>query len=234
MRFNRQDRSSTPEKKHHEERDKWARGGIQFIDPLEVPPVLDLLREYTYYYSIDYEKHCVNKDENLTGLLTKEEFRNILNKYVYPFSNEELDAIINLCPMNYNDRIQYKGFFNGIRRLGRPKTQCSLKKLLANNYEFFEKYETLSAQNFFTLKRNYDLRKYELEDIDFQALEQNTGEDNLENFNNNVIIENFLVKLSRDFFKTIKAVYPNQELTEGLIFKTLGIKPFEKVNFIQP
>ena len=53
-----------------EQRSKWAKGGIQYIDPLDVPEVIDLIREYTYYYGIDYEKACVQKDTLLKGLIS--------------------------------------------------------------------------------------------------------------------------------------------------------------------
>jgi Ca2+-binding EF-hand superfamily protein len=191
------------------------------------------LREYIYYYNIDYEKNCQKKDEFLKGTLTKDQFRNILNKYVYPFTKQELDSLLAMSPKNYEDLIQYKAFFHGIRRLGKPRTHFSLQKMLKNSYEFYEKYKTISSDNFFNLKKIYELRKYELQHLNLKAFSKSGAED-LDNFNNQVIVENFLIKLSRDFFRTIKAVYPNQELTEGLIFKTFGIKPFEKNSFMQP
>lgn len=123
----------TQQPRFTQERDKWARGAIQFIDPLDVPPVLSLLREYIYYYKIDYEKSCLSKDKLFNGTLKQEQFRSILNKYVYPFTKQELDSLLAISPKNYQNEIQYKAFFNGIKRLGKPRTQLSLQKMLKNS-----------------------------------------------------------------------------------------------------
>jgi hypothetical protein len=158
----------------------------------------------------------------------------IFNKHIYPFHKEELDEIIQLSPLNYDNNVQYKAFFNGIKRLGKPKTSFSIKSLLRNSTEFYEKYSTLSSENFFSLKKRYELNKYELRDLNIKELSTTANQESLEGFNNQAIIENFLTRLCRDFLKTIKAVYPKQELTETLLFKAMGVKPFEKANFLQP
>lgn len=208
--------------------------GLQFIDPLNVPKEINLLREYIYYYKVNYEKNCINKDEYLKGTLGQSQFRHILNKFVYPFTNEELELIIEMSPKNYDKDIQYKVFFNAIRRLSRPRTQLSLERLLSNAFEFYEKFETISAENYFNLKQSYDLRSYQLPKLNYSSFRSSSNDEDLESFNNTAIVDNFVVKLSRDFFRTLKAVYPNQQLTEGLVFKQFSIKNFEKDSFISP
>jgi hypothetical protein len=81
--------------------------------------------------------------------------------------------------------------------------------MLKNCFDFYEKFSTVSADNFFSLKKIYELRKYDLCNIDIKVLRLGNTEDTMENFNNQVCVENFLIKLSRDFFRTVKAVYPN-------------------------
>ena len=218
------------------EREKWAKGAIQHISPLDVPPLLNLLREYVYYHKVDYEKGCMNVDVYDRGVLKEQEFVKILDKYVFPFTKDELSELVFMCPRNYDGLIQYKAFFNAIKRLGKPKSLLSVPKLLGQKYDFYEKYRTICAENFFALKKLYDFRKYDLKLLNLELLVQgNVNQNDIENFNNMVILENFMVKFSRDFLKTVKMVNPNKEkVTEDMIFRAFGLKVFEKDNFLNP
>ena len=209
---------------------------IQFLDPTEVPNVINLLREYIYYHKVDYEKSCITKDIYGKASIKPDDFRKIMNKFVYPFTPGELDEILQLSPKTYKGMIQYRAFFNGIRRLGRPRTLFSVKKLLGIRTDFYESFDTIVAENYFSLKNGYEFMKYDLRLLNIQLLADEDEDDaNLENFNNRVLLDNFVINFSRDFLRAVKAGYPSREaLTDDLIFRTFGIKDFEWDNFLQP
>lgn len=219
-----------------EEIKNYQKGSIQFLDPLDIPDCVNLLREYIYYHKVDYEKDCATADKFGKGLVKEEQFKSILNKYIYPFDTKELELLLHLSPKNYEGFVQYRPFFNGVRRLGKPRTLYSVPKLIGSKYDFHERHQTICAENFFTLKKSYDLRKHDLSKLNLRLLSNEDEEaENLDNYNNKVLLDNFVILTCRDFFKTIKAVYPSKKtLPENVIYKTMGLKIFEKNNFLQP